>query len=253
LGSKGYIGRNLNLFLSKKADVFFHSRMEERIDVTVEKIRPNIVINCSASSLREGFNESLEANFLYQSEFLKCLRNLNIPITWVQLASYYELQISLGRSDYYSQHKSAFRNVLMGIHENEKMQVKALFLPHIFGLDEKPSRVIPTIRKMIVGKKRSTFSKGDQYLPLLHINDACEAIWACTVSGQKVSSAAPFWYGRIRELVNLAVGEDISDLAKFDPEDLQVDNFFPKIDFPAAVSNWESKYKLNHLLDYLRN
>jgi nucleoside-diphosphate-sugar epimerase len=253
LGSKGYIGRYLYRFLEKETDVFVHSRRTEEISEVVKKIRPTIVINCSASSLNEKFNNSLEANFLYQSDFLRCLTESDAPITWIQLASYYELQIPFGRADYYSHHKSLFRNLLTTMHESEKVRVKTLFLPHVFGLDEKPSRIIPTIRNMILNKIPSNFSKGDQFLPLLHIGDASEAIWKSVFSEEKVTSATPFWHGRVRELVELAVGLDNTSLAKFDPENLQVDNFYPRVEFPSKVTNWEPKYSLDNLIEYLTN
>lgn len=253
LGSKGYIGRYLHRFLEKKTSVFVHSRKTEGINEVVKEIKPTIVINCSASSLNEKFNESLEANFLYQSEFLRCLSDGDASVIWIQLASYYELQIPFGRADYYSQHKSLFRNALMTMHENENVKARTLFLPHVFGLDEKSSRIIPTIRNMILNNKPSHFSKGDQFLPLLHIGDASEAIWQSVFSEEKVTSATPFWHGRVRELVDLAVGLNNTSLAKFDPEDMQVDNFFPRVEFTDKVSNWEPKYSLDNLLEHLTN
>jgi len=248
LGSRGYIGRNLNKFLDSRADIYSHPRGAEAVSENLARTRPNVIINSSASGLNDSFEDSINANFLYQTEFLKYAMTSEMRLTWIQLSSYYELQIPMGRSDFYSKSKDVFRKLLYDLNEKGLIDVKNVFLPHVFGLDERPSRLIPSIRKVQINNSKVEFSNGMQFVPILHVSDACNAIWSAINSNLVDTSATPIWYGRIQELVGSLLKPSLRQLVEFNSIKVEVDDSFPKVNFPTAVPGWNANYLFENLL-----
>jgi len=248
LGSHGYIGRNLVKYLEPRAEICFHNRKLTSIAEALDSFKPTVVVNSSASRLNDGFAESLDANFLYQVDCLKKLLSSNSSLIWIQLSSYYELQIPFGRNDFYSTHKKFFTDLLEDLESRKLINLRNVFLPHVFGLDEKSTRLIPSIKRAKQKLSRVEFSAGQQFIPILHVDDACSAIWKAIDSGQSTSSASPIWYGRVRELIDLLLEPQHQSLVQFDAKRIEVDDSFPKIQFPKAVSGWNAQYQIENLI-----
>jgi len=198
LGGGGYIGSHFQKAYPSKNFVFVgHSDIKSMQSEFYTKVKT--VLNLSASKLHASKEESRSANFDFPVEILQQFSNH--PIKWVQVASYYELQVPHGRSDYYSLDKTDFRNFLIEMAEIKRdLTVTTLFLPHIFGGNEAESRIIPTLKKMNNGAEVFLGSE-NQLIPLLHVRDAVRALHQSLLTEQKICTPRPMWHGQLRDLV----------------------------------------------------
>ena len=165
---------------------------------------------------------------------------------WIQIASYYELQIAHGRSDSYSIHKTEFRKFLNeweGDHGN--FTHKCLFLPHVFGRNESRDRLIPSLKKLNFGKE-TVFGSKDHFIPILYVDDAIAAIVLVIDASQKISMATPIWYGKLNELVKATVkNESVYELSNFHENKQEYSG--AKIDFPQPLVGFTPVFTFSEL------
>lgn len=249
LGAGGFIGKSLQKLLQDEYEVHVLNRKSKYFDLDIESSNPDVVINCSASQADANFLDSIEANLYHQ---MKCLSSISkarrTSFKWVQIGSYFELQIISGRSDYYSKHKELCRAILADAHREGLINLTTIFLPHIFGEGENPKRLSPYLRQQFKKGEVANISSGIQYLPLLSLQDATTAIIKAIETDQLVCSATPIWHGQITELASIFKERLRSDLLTLNPKTVSVDAEFPKVIFPPAVKGWEPKM---HLEDFL--
>ena len=247
LGSNGYIGTNLINKLHDKAELQLVSRNNAE-KMTFSDKDLNVIINLCSSKINDDPAISYESNFNFQRNIL--INNEKKHFLWIQIASYYELQIAHGRSDCYSKHKTEFRKFLdewEGEHKN--FTHKCLFLPHVFGRNESGDRLIPSLKQLNLGKI-TVFGSKDHYIPILYVDDVISAILLAIDSNQKISMATPIWYGKLSELVRSSVkNEFIYGLSVFDGNKQEYSgvkiNFpQPLVGFSPAFSFSELQYKL---------
>ena len=249
LGGGGYVGSHFRN--TYPGDHYIFIRHSD-----IKSIRPEFykqvktILNLSASKLHASKEESRAANFGFPKEILQQFSNQ--PIKWVQAASYYELQVTKGRSDNYSLDKLAFRNFLVELAaDKQDLTITALFLPHIFGGSEAESRIIPTLKKMNDGTDVVLGGK-NQLLPILHITDAVRALYQALMTEQELCTPRPMWHGRLQDLVrSLAKSSDAFDRVQFTdalekhqestleyPELLE--NFSPMMSFEQFVKSFKN-------------
>lgn len=252
LGAGGFIGKSVQKLLQSEYEVLVLNRNSKYLDLEIESSNPDIVINCSASRADANFLDSIEANLHYQ---MKCLdlisKTRQTPFKWVQIGSYFELQIISGRSDYYSKHKELCRAILADAHREGLINLTTIFLPHVFGEGENPKRLSPYLRQQFKKGEVANISSGIQFLPLLSLQDATTAIIKAIETDQLVCSATPIWYGQITELVSIIKERFRSDLLTLNPKTVSVDAEFSKVTFPPAVMGWEPKMQLEDFLTSL--
>lgn len=248
LGSTGYIGTNLTQsFLDREEIQQISKNNSDQINLS--KNEQNVIINLCASKPNATFDESLEANFNFQQNIIR--RNLDKNILWIQVASYYELQIKLGRSDHYSNHKSHFRKFLNELSSDQfNFNYKCLFLPHIFGRNESVNRLIPSIRQLNLGQK-TIFGPKNQQVPLLFIDDAIRAILLSIGANQKVSTAIPIWYDKLNVLVKETVkAKFIDDFSEFHGS---APKYLAKqVKFPQQLINFTPRFTFSELKSKLK-
>jgi nucleoside-diphosphate-sugar epimerase len=240
LGGSGYIGSNLleSLPPNFEAIQIHRSNFDYKI---IQNTKFDIIINLSASKITANKQDSLESNYNFQSGVIESLSSKNFK--WIQIASYYELQIEYGRVDYYSLHKTKFRDFLKNWSSRHTgFEYSCLFLPHIFGKNESSSRLIPSIQKLNRGEK-TFFGSRNQQIPLMHIQDAVNSIILATNSNEQNCSAPPMWYGKLNTLIKDSVKNiDVLKLAEYDNE---IDNYsIQKVKFPEPL------FSFKHLLNY---
>jgi nucleoside-diphosphate-sugar epimerase len=251
LGRNGFIGKHLYDSLIDKYDV---------IDVTDKKqknrikdISPDYVVNLCASSPNANFNDSFDANIFYPLGILKkLLINRKNTLKWIQIGSYFELQIEFGRNDYYTLHKNTFKKFITDLEiSNKLLSTHTIILPHITGPGELESRLFPTMRRFnkdnTGGKK---FSNGNQFLPVLSVSDACIAISKFLVSNQKFSSAQPVLHLRVREIIGKCVIN--ADQVIFDKDLNPLDSNYPMVTFPENVIGFKPNLDANVLINSTR-
>jgi len=120
------------------------------------------------------------------------------------------------------------------------LALHSIILPHVTSLRSDgglKSRIFPTIIIANKNKTKTTFSNGDQFLPILHVNDACAAIELALISKQELSAATPVWYPSVLELVQKCAVN--IDLIEFKENLNPIDTAFAKVIFPPKVRGFK--------------
>lgn len=239
LGGNGFIGKNLKTMLNTQYDVIDFNRDTHTLEEIVSKSSIDIVINCSASKANASILESFEANIKFQMECIELfLKYQNIPIKWIQVGSYFELQIPFGRKDNYSLDKRICRTILYRLELERIIGLTTIFLPHIFGIGENTNRIIPYLTSNLGNGLITEISRGEQFLPILGVEDCCLAIIAAIPTDQLDCSAEPIWYDRVNLLAQIMETAISKGRIEINHEKESVDNDFPRVEFPQRVKNW---------------
>ena len=252
LGGNGFIGNHLKSSLAKEYEVIVFDRKTQSLEETISHSLPNIVINCSASKANATILESFDANIEFQMECISLLLTKNInSVKWIQVASYFELQIPMGRSDNYSLDKQICRSILHRLEEDGLIELTTIFLPHVFGDGEDFKRIIPSITSRLKNGEICEISRGEQFLPILGIEDCCSAIKSAIVTNQLICSAAPIWYEQVKLLASKMEEAISKGVVKINHEKTSIDNSFPKVDFPPKVNDWTPKMTFEDFISKL--
>jgi nucleoside-diphosphate-sugar epimerase len=249
LGSNGFIGKALSTKINSTCELISVSRETNLEDLFKSKQIFDFIINCASSSPSAGSEESFESNFLYPSQFFKNVLSKN----WIQIESYFQLQIPSGRLDPYTIEKEKFSNFLdVEGRSPGAPVVYHLCLPHVFGEGDRSGRLISSaIASFKVGKEFE-ISSGDQFLPILHISDAVEGILRFMENPTSDAACAPFWYGTVRELLELISKEFTNTRVMYSQKLDPVDAGFPPVEFSECVAGWQPKMQLNEFLEWVR-
>ncbi len=249
LGSDGFIGRSLATHLESNCQVVKVNRATNLEEFFRQNQTFDFVVNCVSSKPLANSIESNESNFEYPRRFFENVATEH----WVQLESYFQLQIPMGRSDFYTHDKQRFSEHLDTFTKNvSSPSIHHLYMPHVFGKGDRPGRLISSA--ILAMKSGITFetSSGTQYLPLLHNSDAVAGIASFLDKPTSVASCTPFWYGQARELLTIISSvfdaPPISFGAKADSSDAN----FPQVQFPDVVNGWQPKMSLNEFLEWVR-
>ncbi len=247
LGASGFIGQRIKDFFPTDTEVHLISHTNKEWDLIP---RPNCVVNLASSPPDANEETSIVANYMFPKSIFNYLEsNDEEKIKWVQAASYFELQCEYGRNDFYSLHKLKFRKWLTFQNESKEFALVNIFLPHIFGPGERNNRLIPTAKSTFQKNEEFVTSSGQQFIPILHVNDACTAIVAATKSSQSNCSALPIWYGMVKDLVQIIHSGIGSGSIKIDAKRHSVDEHYPKVSFPDKVNGWSANHCLNSIFD----
>ena len=249
LGSNGFIGKALGAKLSGSYELVRVTRETNLEDLFKSEHVFDFIVNCASSRPNADSEESFESNFLYPKQFF----NKISARYWVQIDSYFQLQIPSGRMDPYSIEKEKFSHFL----DVEGGSLGApvvhhLCLPHVFGEGERPERLISSA---IASFKRGIdfeTSHGSQFLPILHVSDAVEGILRFIESPTSSAACSPFWYGSVRELLELISIEFKEARVRYGLKLDPVDARFPRVEFPKCVEGWRPRMQLNEFLDWVR-
>ena len=254
LGGNGFIGRHLKSSLGNDYEVILFDRQTQSLEATISESFPNIVINCSASNANATVLESFEANIEFQMECISLLliRSMS-TIKWVQVASYFELQIPMGRQDNYSLDKQICRSIFHRLEQDGLIELTTIFLPHVFGDGENPNRIIPSITSRLENGQICEISRGEQFLPILGVEDCCSAIRSAILTDQLICSAEPIWYEQVKLLASKMEEAISRGVVQINQEKMSIDNSFPKVDFPPKVKDWIPKMTFEDFLSKLVN
>jgi nucleoside-diphosphate-sugar epimerase len=250
LGASGFIGQELIRNQLNSYNVFKLDRSSQTFDLQLSQLKPDIVINCSSSKPNASFLESLSANFLFQMKCLNVISSAKISkFKWVQIGSYFELQIAQGRNDFYSIHKELCRRLLSEAASEGIIDLTTIFLPHIFGKGENPNRITPYLKNQFQSGEIAFMTSGQQYLPMLPIEDAVEAVEAAISSIQTVCSASPIWHGKVIDLANLIHSQIGNGSINSEQTRKSTDEKFSPTTFPPKVNGWNARFEFE---EYLR-
>jgi hypothetical protein len=170
-------------------------------------------------------------------------------ISWIQLSSYFELQIVYGRTDAYAFHKATIRQILER-NFKDVCDVSVLFLPHLVDSNAKPNSLFWNLRESYKGGAITLSTSGEQYLPILHIDDAIAAIQAVFLAPPKTYFAKPVWYGSLAELLVEFLSLQKKHIC-LNESQRSVDYNFPKLEFEPIPPGWSAKKSLATIFDDL--
>jgi len=251
LGASGFIGEKIRQKAKEnQLDILEFDRFDSNMMEKITSYSPTTIINAAGSLGKSNFEDALDANFLHPIRILNHL-NDNKPtnageIKWVQLASYFEMQIIYGRTDPYSTTKATFRNYIK-LFSPADFKIIILYLPHIVGLEMRKDALFPALMQ---AKKESEFvlnTSGEQYLPVLHVDDCVSGVLSAINSAAGEYHLTPTWYGELIELLRLInhfYGLKISAT----PSLKSVDAEYPKLNFSNRVNNWDPKVGIEAIL-----
>lgn len=249
LGSSGFIGKYLGMHLEGSHQVTKVNRvtnLEEffRLDESFD-----FVINCVSSGPSADSIESNASNFEYPIQFVRAIKSKH----WLQIESYFQLQISMGRQDFYTLDKQRFSEFLDA---NSKIQsepiIHHLYMPHVFGDGDRVGRLISSAKSSLTRRETFETSNGSQFLPLLHVSDAVLGISQFIENPLGEAACTPFWYGRQKDLLDLMElqFDDAQVLYGLRPD--PVDASFPRVEFPKSIDGWQPKMKIDEFLDWVK-
>jgi nucleoside-diphosphate-sugar epimerase len=254
LGSTGFIGQNLLAKLSETYEVLCLNRNQQLNDKNIESFKPDIIVNSAASAINADFQTSLESNLLLPLETLtKTLKHSEKKIKWIQLGSYFELQVRFGRTDYYSLHKKHFSQILLDAQKIDNFTATVLYLPHIVGPGEKPNRLFPTLIDALNGSDVLLGTNGTQHIPILSIWDCVSEIMESlkVVSGEY--SIEPVFYNSLQKLVTEFFNDQNYGRIMFTPDVESIDARFPKLVLNQSLrEKGKGKYTINEIIGIIR-
>jgi nucleoside-diphosphate-sugar epimerase len=256
LGSRGYLGRNYTARIKSLGVDFFpiyHSQSRSEINQLLESNRPNYIVNLAATDPFENSENSLIGNYLYPLEVLKSAKSvLKGSFKWIQVGSYWEMQVEAGRNTPYAVHKRRFRNIIPEMQDTSFFEATSLILPHLVCGGEDSNRLSYQLSNAKNNQAVLKLSSGTQFLPILHVLDAVDAIGLSLESHQNLCSAVPIYYERVIDYARLILGKDYNRLVEVDPNWKSVDSGFPRVVFPERVSGFVAKRSMELILKELR-
>jgi|688.fasta_scaffold102430_2 nucleoside-diphosphate-sugar epimerase len=250
IGSTGFIGTHILSICSNMNTLVLPN---EKLDMEskLQLLNPTIIINAVASKITALKQGSLESNFNFPKLIFSKAFSFNPNLRWVQLASYYELQQVYGRSDYYTHHKSQFRDFINS--SPYKNQVVNLILPHVAGPNENSSRLFSTLALAEATEKIVLGSDGKQFIPVVHVLDSIIGIMTSLEVNSGTYSIPPVWYGRIQELVTELQGLGVlNNEVEFKVDSKSVDSSYPKIKFSNPIPNWWPSRSIQDIIQDIR-
>jgi nucleoside-diphosphate-sugar epimerase len=249
LGSNGFIGKHLGAHLEGSNQVTKVNRTTDLEELFNSGESFDFVINCVSSKPNSDSIESNSSNFEYPSQFLRGIKSKH----WIQIESYFQLQISMGRQDFYTLDKQRFSELLDANTKNQLAPViHHLYLPHVFGEGDRAGRLISSAKSSFIRREIFETSNGLQFLPLLHISDAVLGIGQFIENPTGEAACTPFWYGRQKDLLDLMASQfdDTRVLYGYRPD--PIDASFPRVEFPKSIDGWQPKMKIDGFLDWVK-
>jgi len=244
IGGRGFIGSKIVEQLSNEHSFFVVKPEIYGSSMDLVSFKPDLVINACASLPSASKNDSQVANFDYPLGVFNLISdNFSHSFTWIQLASYYELESEKGGVNWYTRHKIELRSSLQSLCAVKANNLRTLFLPHVIGDGERPNRLVSSAIKSIKNNIEFELKHPEVKLPILVIEDAVCAVKQFLKNEQLIASATPIWYKSNKELlqeISELLGKSIEEIKPLDKQQTE----FAGLDFPPKVEDWEPRITL---------
>ena len=172
---------------------------------------------------------------------------------WIQLGSYFELQVGYGRSDYYSIHKNIFSKILLDAQKIDNFSATILYLPHIVGPGEKPERLFPTLIEVLNGSNVLLRTNGAQQIPILSIWDCVSEIMESLKVESGEYAIEPVFYDSLQILVADFFNSQNYGRIMFTPDVESIDARFPKLSLNQSLcEKGKGKYTIGEIIGIIR-
>jgi nucleoside-diphosphate-sugar epimerase len=165
----------------------------------------------SDESIIENANHNLPAK-LFDKLVAK-----NKPFTWIQISSYFHffyLENTLDK-DIYSYWKRIFSSYINQVSEaNSFINIIEIFLPHLYGENDKNNRLISTLTKFKESDQSIELSSGRQFIPILKVDDCAKALYSILTEDELNSSSNQIY---IKETEQFTIKELVLTIKKHQP------------------------------------
>ena len=190
IGSSGFIGNNLSLFLRKNTNyqIFSFSSYKRNKKNWIKKIvkeiktkKPNIIVNCSANqnldmskkNIPNILNSNLLSNILFINEALQ-YKNFK---GFISFGSKWELGDKKNKKplNFYAATKKA-NDIFFKFYENNKSALISLKIFDTYGVNDMRKKFLNDLLETYKKNKALNITAGKQYLDYVHINDLLKLI-----------------------------------------------------------------------------
>tara|TARA_B110000971_G_scaffold30662_1_gene27876 strand:+ start:3229 stop:4071 length:843 start_codon:yes stop_codon:yes gene_type:complete len=188
IGSNGYLGSNLSLYLKKKHIIkkfSSYKKLKKKWVMTVCKeiknFEPNIIVNCSASQTLNDDSKSIEkiiySNLYAQTIFLNEAKQKSSFKGFIAFGS----RTEYGQSGNYNPHffYSASKHAsdsLLQYFVNTKITVVVLKIFDSFGKNDNRKKILPLLLNSYKNNKTLDLTPGNQEIDFVNILDICKLI-----------------------------------------------------------------------------
>ncbi|MDA7714070.1 NAD-dependent epimerase/dehydratase family protein [Candidatus Pelagibacter sp.] len=188
IGSSGYLGSNLSSYLEKKYTIKKFSsfkKLKKKWVMTVckeiNKFKPNIIVNCSASQTLNDDSKSIEkiiySNLYAQSIFLSEAKKKSSFKGFITFGSRTEYDQSgkYNPHSFYAASKHA-SDYLLQYFINNKITVVVLKIFDTYGKNDNRKKILTLLLKNYKNKKILNLTPGKQEIDYVNILDICRLI-----------------------------------------------------------------------------
>ena len=187
IGSSGFIGNNLYLFLKEKTNhkiikfssySKFKQKWSNKVLNEIKKKKPEIIINCSANqnlfsnkeNLINLINTNISSNILFLDQAIK---NKNFK-SYISFGTKWELgDTRINRPlNFYAATKNANESFYR-FYANKKSSIISLKVFDTYGQNDNRKKFLNDLLKSYKKNSVLNITAGKQYLDYVHINDLC--------------------------------------------------------------------------------
>jgi nucleoside-diphosphate-sugar epimerase len=144
-------------------------------------VKPDMVIHLGAHLAAEqstdNIDDFLNANIGFGTHLLEAMRQCRISRI-LNIGTYYQ-QGTLRPTrpvNLYAATKQAFSTLLDFYGANYDISILTLILGHVYGPNESETKIISSLIQAILTGKTIPLSSGEQWLPLIHVNDIVSGV-----------------------------------------------------------------------------
>jgi len=188
IGSNGFFGKNLSVFLKKKNNVKNFSSYNDlkkkwftTVCKEIKNYAPDIIINCAASQILDDNLKSIEkliySNLYSQSGFLNEAKKKKNFIGFITFGSRWEYNQKgeYQPNSFYAATKHA-SDYLLKYFVNKQTTIVSLKIFDTYGENDNRKKILNLLLKSYKNQKTLKLSPGKQEIDLVNILDICELV-----------------------------------------------------------------------------
>ena len=188
IGSNGFLGKNLSVFLKKKNHVKNFSSYSDlkknwftSVCKEIRNYAPDIIINCAASQIIDDDLKSIEkliySNMYSQSGFLNEAKKQKNFIGFITFGSRWEYNKNgdYQPNSFYAATKHA-SDYLIQYFANKKTTIVSLKIFDTYGENDNRNKILNQLLKSYKNETTLKLSPGKQEIDLVNVLDICELV-----------------------------------------------------------------------------
>lgn len=155
----------------------------------------------------------------------------------------------------YGKAKFLATKYLLGLFKKEKFPVTILRLYLVYGPNQEPNRLIPSVINSCLLKKKFPCSNGNQYRDFLYIDDLIKAITSCFGNSNSLGKIMNIGQGKPKKVkdviksINSKIGTGVPEYGKIKFRKDEIKTLYPDIRLVKKILKWKSKISLKKGID----